>query len=125
MLGSKADCDPIFFFSIKFNFYFKKLVYRIKQQTPLFKKNKMIHLLEHTEPLREMINILKTQKFYESKIVEGLKRELKISFIIVDELQAVNSQQLIKNSSLDVFNVRKFIISLWKRNLNLRIKTKF
>lgn len=85
----------------------------------------MIHLLEHTEPLREMINILKTQKFYESKIVEGLKRELKISFIIVDELQAVNSQQLIKNSSLDVFNVRKFIISLWKRNLNLRIKTKF
>ncbi|CAG2184847.1 unnamed protein product [Mytilus edulis] len=70
--------------------------------------------------LRELINISKTQKIDETKIIETLKRELKISFNIVDEQQAVNSQELLINSSQDINNVRKSIISLWKRKLNER-----
>ncbi|CAG2184848.1 unnamed protein product [Mytilus edulis] len=62
----------------------------------------------------------KDSKIDETKIIETLKRELKISFNIVDEQQAVNSQELLINSSQDINNVRKSIISLWKRKLNER-----
>ena len=67
------------------------------------------------EDLRELINISKTQKIDETKIIETLKRELKIYFNIVDEKKAVNSQENMINSSQDIHNVTKSVISLWKR----------
>ncbi|CAG2250860.1 unnamed protein product [Mytilus edulis] len=88
-------------------------------ETTAFKELSSKLILIH-EDLRELINISKTQKIDETKIIETLKRELKISFNIVDEQQAVNSQELLINSSQDINNVRKSIISLWKRKLNER-----
>ncbi|CAG2200639.1 unnamed protein product [Mytilus edulis] len=88
-------------------------------ETTAFKELSSKLILIH-EDLRELINISKTKKIDESKIIETLKRELKISFNIVDEQQAVNSQELLINSSQDINNVRKSIISLWKRKLNER-----
>ncbi|XP_063406014.1 uncharacterized protein LOC134689974 [Mytilus trossulus] len=72
-------------------------------ETTAFKELSSKLILIH-EDLREMINISKTQKIDETKIIETLKRELKISFNIVDEQQAVNSQELLINSTQDIYN---------------------
>ncbi|CAG2214510.1 unnamed protein product [Mytilus edulis] len=88
-------------------FYFNGTYYHQKKgtamETTAFKElsSKLISI---HEDLRELINISKTKKIDESKIIETLKRELKISFNIVDEQQAVNSQELLINSSQDINN---------------------
>jgi hypothetical protein len=50
------------------------------------------------------------------EIIKKLKRELKISFSIVEEQPFPNSQDQIRTDSLqNIFNIRKPILSLWKR----------
>ena len=76
------------------------------------------------EDLQELINITRSRNDINvSQIVGTLKRELQISFNIVEEQPFPNSQDQICTDSLqNIFNIRKPILSLWKRKLNERSK---
>jgi hypothetical protein len=70
------------------------------------------------EDLQELFNITRSHNDINvSQIVDTLKRELKISFNIVEEQPFPNSQDQIRTDSLqNIFNIRKPILSI---NVNL------
>ena len=74
------------------------------------------------EDIQELINITRSRNDINvSQIVDTLKRELKISFNIEEEQPFPNSQDQIRADSLqNIFNIRKPILSLWKRKFNER-----